>query len=61
MNILKIFDFFKPKLISQTSGSLGIDLSTLEPELRAALEQLRGKSPAPSAADVQALIDRYRR
>ena len=59
MNILKIFDFFKPKLISQTSGSLGIDLSTLDPELRAALEQLRGKSA--SAADVQALIDRHRR
>ena len=58
MNMFKIFDFFNPKLISQTSGSLGIDLSILGPELRVTLEQLRGKST--SATDVQALIDRHR-
>lgn len=59
MRIRKILNFFKPKLISQTSGSLGVDLSTLDPELRSALEKLKGKSA--SAAAVQSLIDQYRR
>ena len=59
MKISKIFNFFKPKLMGQTSGSVGIDLSKLDPELRAALEKLKGKSS--SAAAVQALIDQYRR